>query len=101
MDQMKLGMEVGLSPGHIVLDGDPASVSPMGRSPQFSAQVCCGQMPGWMKMPLVMEVGLGPGNIVLDGDPFPPKRGAALEHPSLFVSAHVCCGETVAHLSYC
>jgi len=24
MDQMKLGMKVGLGPGHIVLDGDPA-----------------------------------------------------------------------------
>jgi len=35
---MKLGMEVGLGPGDIVLDGDPASFK-KGRSPQFSAHV--------------------------------------------------------------
>ena len=35
---MKLDKQVGLGPGHIVLDGDPAS-PPLkgGRSPQFSA----------------------------------------------------------------
>jgi len=27
---MKLGMQVGLSPGHIVLDGDPAPLPPKG-----------------------------------------------------------------------
>ena len=67
---MKLGMEVGL--GHIVLDGDPAATSPKEHSPQFSANVCYGQMAGWIKMPLGTEVGLGPGHIVLDGDPAPP-----------------------------
>ena len=39
---MKLGVEVGLGPGHIVLDGDPAprSLSPkMGAQPPFSAHV--------------------------------------------------------------
>jgi len=30
---MKLGMEVGLGPGHIVLDGDPAPPPPKGHSP--------------------------------------------------------------------
>jgi len=32
-------MEVGLGPGHIVLDGDPATPSPQkgGTAPQFSA----------------------------------------------------------------
>jgi len=47
-------------------------------------------------MPLGMEVGLDPGDIVLDGDPAAPKRGA--EPPFL---AHVYCGQTLAHLSYC
>jgi len=39
---MKLGMEVGLIPGHIVLDGDTAPPSPKGHSPhpQFSSHVC-------------------------------------------------------------
>ena len=30
---MKLGMQVGLDPGHIVLDGDPAPPPPKGHSP--------------------------------------------------------------------
>jgi len=78
---MKLGMQVGLGPGHIVSDGDPAPPHPKGHSPppsQFSAHVCCDQTIGWIKMPLGREVGLGPSHIVLDGDPIPPgKRGIA------------------------
>jgi len=31
--KMKLGMQVGLGPGHILLDGDPASPPPKGHSP--------------------------------------------------------------------
>jgi len=75
--KMKLGVQVGLGPGHIVLDGDPALPFPKGHSPpQFSAHICCGQMAGWTKMPLGMKVGLGPGDFVLDGDPAPlPKKG--------------------------
>jgi len=46
--KMKLGMQIGLGPSNIVLDGDPASPSfpplPKGHSPQFSAYICCGQM---------------------------------------------------------
>jgi len=80
---MKLGMQVGLSPGHIVLDGDPAPPPSKGHSPQFSAHICCGQVAAWIKMSLGMELGLSPGDFVLDGDPAPlPKRGA--EHPSNF-----------------
>jgi len=66
---MKLGMQVGLGSGHIVLDGDAAT------PPQFSAHICCGQMAAWIKMPLGMEVGLNQGDFVLDGDPAPlPKN---------------------------
>ena len=74
---MPLGMEVGLSPGDFVLDGDPLPSPKRGRSPlKFSAHVYCGQTAGWIKMVLGMEVGLGPGHIVLDGDPAPlPKKG--------------------------
>ena len=39
--------------------------------PQFSADVCCGQTAGWIKMPLGREVDRGPGEIVLDGEPSP------------------------------
>ena len=79
--KMKLGVQVGLGPDHIVLDGDPASSPLKGHSPQFSAHICCSQMAGWIKIPLGMEVGLSPGNFVLDGDPAPLlKKGA--EAPS-------------------
>jgi len=40
--KMKLGMEVGLGLGHIVLDGDLAPL-PKGHSPHFSAHVYYGQ----------------------------------------------------------
>ena len=72
--KMKLGVQVGLGPGHIVLDGDPTPPLPQGQSPRFSAHYCCGQMAGWINMPLGMEVGLGPGDFVLDGPPFPSNR---------------------------
>jgi len=74
--KMKLGTQVGLSPGHIMVDGDPAPPPPKGHSPQFLAHICCGQMAGWIRMPLGMEVGLGPIDFVLDGDPAPiPQKG--------------------------
>jgi len=47
-------------------------------------------------MKLGMEVGFDPGHIVLDEDSAPPKKGTA----PLQVSAHVCCGQMVVHLSY-
>ena len=81
-------MEVGLGSGHIVLDGDPSPSPKRGHSPQFSAHVYCAQTAGWIKMPLGMEVCLGPGGIVLHGDPALPSKGA-----------HVCCGQTVAHIA--
>ena len=92
---MKRGTEVGLGPGHIVLDGDPAHLSfpkwAQPPPPRFSAHVGCGQTAAWMKMPLDREVGLGPDDIVLDGDRAspPPKRG----HSPQF-STHVYCGHT-------
>jgi len=85
----KLSTEVGLGPGHTVLDEDPAPPPPKGHSPQFLAHICCGQKAGWIKMPLGREAGLGPSDIVLDGDPAPPKRG----HSPQF-SAQVYCGQT-------
>ena len=80
---MKLGMQLGLGPGHIVLDGDPDPPFPQGHSlPQFSAHICCGQMAACIKMSLGMELGLGPGDFVLHGDLAPPpKRGEA---PQIF-----------------
>jgi len=81
--KVKLGMQVGLSPGHIVLDGDPAPPPPKGLSPsQFLVHICCGQMAGWIKIPLGMEVGLRPGDFVLDGDPTPvTQKGGGAPSP--------------------
>ena len=60
--KVKVRVQVGLVPVHIVLDVDPASPPPKGQILQFPAYICCGQMAGWIKMPLGMEVGLGPGD---------------------------------------
>jgi len=85
-----LGMEVGLSTGDFVLDGDADPHHRKGRSPQFSAHVYCVQTAAWITMPLGTEVGLGPDDIVLDGDPAPrPLKGHSLQF-----SANVRCGQT-------
>jgi len=86
---MKLGTRVGLEPGHVMLDGDPAPLPQRGIAHQFSAHIRCGQMAGWIKMPLGMEVGFGPGDFVLHGDPAPSsKRGRS---PQFL--AQVYCGQ--------
>ena len=72
------------------------SSTPKGHRSQISVDVCCGQMVRWIEMPLGTKVGLGPGHTVLDGDPASPIRGTAPQF-----SAHIYCGQTVAHLSYC
>ena len=80
--KMKLGMQVGLGPGHTVLDVDPAPPPPKrGHSPQLSAHVYCGQMAAWIKMSLGMELGLDPSEFVLDRDPGPVPQKRA-EPPS-------------------
>jgi len=72
---MKLGMGVGLGPGHIVLDGDPVPLSKGARPPIFGPCLL-GKAAGWIKMPLGTEVGLGQGHIVLDGEAaLSPKWG--------------------------
>ena len=86
---MSLGMEVGLSPGDFVLDGDPVPSPKGGGAPsQFSAHFCCGQTAACIKMPLGIELGLGPGDFVLDGDPAPlPHRGTAPNFRLISVAA--------------
>ena len=63
------GMEVGLSPGDFVLDGDPALLPQKGAEPPIFGPRLCGQTAAWIKMPLGTEVGLGLRDIVLNGDP--------------------------------
>ena len=48
MDRMKLGMEVGLGPGHIVLDGDPAPPPERGTAPTPIFGACLLWPNGWM-----------------------------------------------------
>jgi len=87
---MALGVEVGFDTGHIVPDGDPASLPKTGGQspPQFSAHLYCGQTAGCIKMPLGMAVGLSTGDFVLDGDPAPsPKRGRS---PQFLANVRCC-----------
>jgi len=73
--KMPLGMEVSLSPGDFVLDGDPDTLPKMGAerpSPVFSPFLLWSNgcnTAACIKMSLGMEVGLSPGDFVLDGNP--------------------------------
>jgi len=84
--KMPVGVEVGLGPGHFVLDGDPAPFPRKGAeaNPKFSAHVYFGQTAGWIKIVLGPEVGLSPGDFLLHGDPapLPKKRPERPSNPS-------------------
>ena len=68
--KMKLDMEVGLGPGHIVLEMGPSS--PLSKGAQLPIFGKCLLWPNGY-----MDQDVGPGDIVLDGDPAPlPKKGA-------------------------
>jgi len=90
----RLGVQVDLCPGHIVLDWNPAPLPQRGTL-QFSAYIRCSQMAGWIKMPLGMEVGLGPGDFVLWDLAPSPQKGA--EPPKIF--GHVYCGQTAGWIT--
>ena len=82
--KIPLGIEVGLGPGHIVLDGDP--VPPQkGAQPSPIFVPCLLWSNGWMdqefKMPLGTKVGLVPCHIALDVKPAHPPKGV---HPPIF-----------------
>jgi len=101
---MKLDIQVGLNPGHIVLDADPAPTPQRGTapSPQFLADISCGQTAGWIKMPLSTKVGLGPGHTMLHGTQFlPPKRVTAINfRPMSIVAKRSPISATAEHLFY-
>jgi len=85
---MVLGMEVGLGPAHIVLDGDQDPPETGAQPPQFSSHVCCGQTAVCITIPLGMEVGLTLGDIVLDVVAAqPPVFGPCLLWPRPPISA--------------
>jgi len=81
---MPLGMEVGLGPGYIVLDGDPAPLPKKGAEP----------------LPLIFGPCLLWPNGCMDQDatwyvgrPQPKPHFARWGHSSPFL-AHVCCAQT-------
>jgi len=67
--KMKLGMHVGLGPGHIVLDGTPLPSPKGGGAPKFLAHVYCDQTAAWIRMLRGMQIGLSPSDFILGGDP--------------------------------
>jgi len=96
---MPLDTMVGLGPGNIVLDADPAP-PPRGTAslPKFRPMsVVAKRLCKWINMPLGAKIGLGPDHIVLLLEAaHPPKEVTA----PLF-STYVYCGQTVAHVSFC
>jgi len=65
---MSLGMEVGLSPGKFVLDGDPAPSQKGGGAPIFGPRLLWPN--GYMDQDaLGTKIGLGLCDIALDEDP--------------------------------
>jgi len=76
MDQLPLGREVDLGPGHIVLDGDPAPPKE-GHSPNFRPILLWPN--GWMDQDATWYKGRPrPSHTVIDGDRAPPpKTGTA------------------------
>ena len=94
--KMALGREVGLGPGHIVLDEDPAPLPKEGGgapSP-ISTHFYCAQTVVCIKMPLGMQVGYRPqpSRLCVRWGPSPtlpsPRRGRSPQF-----SAHVYCGQ--------
>ena len=86
---MPVGMDVGLDPSDIVLDGHPSPLPKKGAEPPIFGP-CLLWPDGWMNQDATWYgVGLGSDDIVLDGDPASPKKGHIFQF-----AAHVCCGQT-------
>ena len=98
---MPLCVDVGVGPGHIVLDGDPAHSSKRAELPQFLARPCLLWPSRWMDQDNTWYGGrsLPRRHCARWGPSFLPstERGTAAAH----FLAHVYCGHTVAHLSNC
>jgi len=66
---MKLGMQLGLGPGHIASDGDPATLPQRGTVPPIFGPYLL-RPNGWMDQDTTWYGGTPqPRDIVLDGDP--------------------------------
>ena len=90
--KLVLGMEVGLSPGDFVLDGDLASLPQKGTKPPQIFGPCLLWPNGWMDQDVTWYgVGLGLRDIVFDVDPATPRKKGT-PTPTQFLS-HVYCGQ--------
>jgi len=83
-----LGTEVGLGPGDIVLDGDPATPESGTAAPIFGPCLLCPN--GWTDQDATWygDKPRPKPHYVIWGPSYPPKRSTSL------FSAHVCCGQT-------
>ena len=90
---MPLDADVGLGPGHIVLDRDPAPPTPKGAQPPIFGPYLLWPN-GWMGQDVTWYGGrLRPRPHCARTDPA-PKKG----HRPQF-SAHVCCGQTAGWIN--
>jgi len=89
-------MQVGLGPGHTVLDGDLAALPPKGHSPQFWPISLVTKWLDGSRCHLVPRWASTQAIFCYMGIQLPPKGAQLLPQ----FSAHVYCGQTVAHLSY-
>ena len=81
---LRLGTEVPVGPGDIVVDGEPSS-PPQKKGgtvpPQFSAHVCCGRTNDRMDQNATWYGGRPrPRRHVLDWDPSSPHKGITADH---------------------
>jgi len=88
--KMPRGMEVGLHPRHIVLDGNPATLSKKGAQPPPPNFWPCLLWPnGWMDQVATWYNGRPrPDNTALDADPAPPRRDSAPKYRPMSVVAN-------------
>jgi len=68
---MLLGMDLGLGPGDILLDGDPAA--PLPKKGATFRPMSCGQTAGWINMPVGTEIGLAQTALCYMGTQVPQK----------------------------
>ena len=97
--KMQLGTKIGFGPGDIVLHGNPAAPKRGTAPPPFG--LCLLWPNGWMDKGATWYGGRPQPRprCVRRGPSCPTPKAAQLA--ALLFSAHVYCGQTVAHLRYC
>ena len=73
-----------LDASRCVLDGDSAPPPLKEHSPQFSANVRCGQTAGWTKMSIGMEVGLAQATLCSIGTQLPREKNGTPTPPNFW-----------------